>query len=216
MTDSPDRRLFAPATERNRDAIYQVLKNILPTDARVLEVASGTGEHAAYLSQALQVSGWWPTDVTPDALGSIRAWRQHTDSKKIHDPWILDVSDHNTALNRAREAGVEPGALDAVICINMIHIAPWSACEGLMRCTPELLGTGGILYLYGPFKRNGVHTAPSNHSFDLSLQQRNEQWGVRNLETVCDLASTHGLDLLQVTEMPANNLSVIFGAGRTK
>jgi SAM-dependent methyltransferase len=216
MIDPADMRLFAPSTERNREPIYQVLRSILSPGAKVLEVASGAGEHAVYLSEALEVSDWWPTDVMPEALTSIRAWRSHTGSNRVHVPLMLDVSEYDTVLEKTREAGIEPGSLDGIVCINMIHIAPWRACEGLMRCAPRLLRTGGIVYLYGPYKRNGAHTAPSNQDFDLSLKQRNEQWGVRNLETVCDLAHTHGLDRLQVTEMPANNLSVIFCARGAK
>lgn len=201
----------APAALRNRGPIADVLKQYLPPQGRVLEVASGTGEHALFLAEALTVADWWPTDIDPAALASIEAWRQSHDDPavrlRLHSPRRLDVITQDLAQTEAIQ---DLPPLDAVVCINMIHIAPWAATEGLMACAAKLLKKGGILYMYGPYRRNGRHTAPSNQAFDMSLRERDPAWGVRDLEAVASVAAEHDLALEAVVAMPANNFSVIY------
>lgn len=210
-------RRTAPATQRNREPIAEVLAQFLPPDARVLEIASGTGEHAVYLSRELKVAHWWPSDRDADALTSIEGWRrwQHEQrsegqtarsSTTLHPASLIDVSRDDPA--RFAAANDLP-PLDALVCINMIHIAPWEACEGLMRWAAALLKMGGLLYLYGPYRRDGQHTAPSNAEFDASLQDRNRTWGVRDMEAVVAEAGQHGLTLEASVAMPANNFSLL-------
>jgi SAM-dependent methyltransferase len=178
-----------------------VLRRALPNDGRVLEIASGAGEHAAYLASALPHLQWQPTDADPAALASIRAWREAAGAPNLIDPMVLDVTD---------PADWPEGPVEAVVCINMIHIAPWVAAEGLMDGAGRILTIGGLLYLYGPFREGGRHTAPSNRAFDESLKARDPAWGVRDLEEVAALAARHGLELAERIEMPANNLSLLF------
>lgn len=196
---------FAPATQRNRDPILAVLQQILPPTGTVLEIASGTGEHAVYFAPRLSVGGWLPSESHPLLLDSILAWEEEFPCERLSDPIKIDVMAENWWTHPELEKDCS-----AIVCINMIHIAPWSACEGLIKGAGELLPRGGLLYLYGPFKQEGVHTAASNVSFDESLQQQNPQWGIRNLEDVVSLASRHRLELQDVITMPANNLSVVW------
>lgn len=198
---------FAPATERNREPIIAVLKQILPPTGTVLEIASGTGEHAVYFAPRLSPRHWLPSETNPILQESILAWREEFLSDVLSPPLDLDVMGENWWEK------VKPQDLCAVVCINLIHIAPWAACEGLMKGAEALLPQGGILYLYGPFKQQGVHTSESNVSFDQSLQQQNPAWGVRNLEDVVSLGKVHQLELQDVIAMPANNLSVVFRRG---
>jgi SAM-dependent methyltransferase len=195
---------FAPATARNRDAIRDVLRRVAPPRANVLEIASGTGEHAVYLAAELDVASWQPSDVDPGAHASIDAWRR--EEPRVLPSLTLDVTEPGWARTLGR-------TWDVVFCANMIHIAPFRACEGLLEGAPEALRHGGVLFLYGPFRRNGSHTAPSNEAFDASLRARDPAWGVRDLETVTSLAEKHGLHRVDVIEMPANNLSVVFTNG---
>ena len=208
MTPLP---LSAPATLRNRHPIAEVLKRYLPSQARVLEVASGTGEHALFLAEAVAAKDWWPTDIDPAALASIEAWRQTQDAQAmrdiVHPPQRFDVMAADAAESDVAR-NLPP--LDAVVCINMIHIAPWAATEGLMATAARLLRKGGILYTYGPYRRNDRHTAPSNEAFDESLRQRNPTWGIRGLEAVIGVAARHDLVIDTVVGMPANNFSVVF------
>jgi len=190
----------APATERNREPIAAVLRQVLPAGGTVLEVASGTGEHAAYFAGLFPGLRWQPSDPDPDALASIRAWREDSGSANLLDPVLLD-------------AGAEAwpvAAADAILCINMVHISPWTATVGLMRGAGRLLGPGAPLILYGPYRRAGVPTAPSNEAFDASLRARNPQWGLRGLEAVEAEAERNGLRLERVFDMPANNVTVLF------
>jgi hypothetical protein len=196
-----DLRRFAPASARNREPILEVLRGFVRPGARVLEIASGSGEHAIFLAPALQVASWQPTDPDPDARASIDAWRAHTGEETVLPALDLDVS------RRPWPSVKTP--LHLVTCVNMIHIAPWSACEGLLDVASELLVPSGLLYLYGPYRREGRHTAPSNAAFDESLRSRNPEWGVRDLEQVTAAAADRGLALAEVIGMPANNLSVI-------
>lgn len=194
-------RRSAPAAGRNREPILEVLARVVQGGARVLEIASGSGEHAAFLAPRLHVASWQPTDPDAASVASIDAWRE--EGGPVLPAKELDV--------HTRPWPVPPGSVSVVVCINMIHIAPWSACEALMRGAGEVLPPGGVLYLYGPFRRGGAHTAPSNEAFDASLRARDPSWGVRDLERVVDEAAKHGLvlDAEGVTAMPANNLSVV-------
>jgi SAM-dependent methyltransferase len=189
----------APATERNRDAIAAVLRGVLPPHGLVLEVASGTGEHAAYFARLFPALTWQPSDPDPDALNSIAAWAADADLPNLREPVQLDAS------------GTWPFTqADAVLCINMAHISPWAATLGLLDGAARLLPSGAPLCLYGPYRREGIPTAPSNEAFDRSLRERNPEWGVRNLEDVAAEAERRSLRLDRVVEMPANNLSVVF------
>jgi SAM-dependent methyltransferase len=192
--------LTAPAVARNRDPILAVLRRVLPVRGTVLEVASGTGEHAVHFAAALPGLAWQPTDVDADALGSIAAHR-----RSAQLPNLLPALE----LNAAALPWPVP-RVDAVVAINMIHIAPWAAAEGLMAGAARVLAPAGVLYLYGPFKENGRHTAPSNAAFDASLRACDPQWGVRDLGEVAALAARHGLDFAERIAMPANNLSLVF------
>jgi len=189
----------APATERNREPILAILRNILPADGTVLEVASGTGEHAIHFARALPDLAWQPSDPDPAALLSIRAWAEVARLPNLRPPLQLDAAAPAWPIERA----------DAVLCINMVHISPWEATVGLLRQSGKLLPVGGPLVLYGPYFQEGVGTAPSNMAFDEDLRRRNPAWGIRKLEDVITLAESLGLHLEAVHSMPANNLIVV-------
>jgi hypothetical protein len=209
MTD--DLRLFAPATARNREPIRAVLADILPTSGLVLEVASGSGEHVMHLAAAFPKLRFQPSDPSEPARRSIAAWTAETGLGNILPPLDLDASLFDASLcASSSQAASWPRVADAVLCINMIHISPWSATIGLITQAASILPPGAPLYLYGPYQRNGAHTAPSNAAFDADLRSRNEAWGVRDLDAVAALAASAGFAGPQVIEMPANNLSVIF------
>jgi SAM-dependent methyltransferase len=194
----------SPSTARNREPILRVLETRLPDGARVLEIASGAGEHAVFLARALPRVCWRPTDRDPDARASIAAWRAAADLPNLEPPLALDANDPD---------GWPDEPADAVVCINMIHIAPWAAAEGLMIGAGRLLPTGGRLFLYGPFVESDVPTAPSNLAFDESLRGRDPAWGLRQLDDVIALAGQHGLTLAERIPMPANNLTLVFAKG---
>jgi SAM-dependent methyltransferase len=196
---SEDRR-SAPHVARNAEPIADVLRDLLPPRGLVLEVASGTGEHSLHFAQAFPKLLWQPSDPEPAALRSIEAWRAESGRFNLLPAVSLD----------ARAADWPVVEADAILCINMIHISPWSATAGLMRGAGRLLGEGGLLYLYGPYRRADVETAPSNEAFDESLKARDPEWGLRDLEAVAAEAAKHGLVLDTVVEMPANNISAIF------
>ncbi|MDB4968089.1 MAG: hypothetical protein JWN44_3778 [Myxococcales bacterium] len=193
-------RRSAPATRRNREPIFGVLARVLPPAGLVLEVASGTGEHAVFFAGRLPALTWQPTDRDAANRASIAVWRDEAALPNLQAPLLLDATDERWPVERA----------DAVVCINMIHIAPWAACEGLLRGAARLLPPGAPLYLYGPFRRGGRHTAPSNEAFDGGLRAENRSWGVRDLEEVERVAAAQGLTLAEIVEMPSNNLSLIF------
>jgi SAM-dependent methyltransferase len=172
----------------------------LPAHGLILEIASGSGEHAAYLAKALPALVWQPSDQDAQALASIASHRAAAGAANLLAPLRLDVTSALWPVERA----------DAIVCNNMIHITPWLVSEGLMAGAQRTLPAGGILYLYGPYKIGGRHTAPSNEEFDLSLRARNPEWGIRDLADVTDLAGRHGLVLAETIQMPANNQSVIF------
>lgn len=210
----PDARQYAPATDRNREPILKVLLEVLPPVGTILEISSGTGEHAVYFAPRLHPRRWIPSDPNPVARESIAAWRQEVPAANLYPPIALDVSEAGWSvemLEALKEFDLESDPIGAIANINMIHIAPWSACLGLMAGAGRVLPAGGILYLYGPFKQNG-HTAPSNVAFDESLQARNSEWGIRDLEAVVAAAQAENLSLRKIYPMPANNLSVIFQA----
>ena len=189
----------APATLRNRDAILAVLRYVLPSSGLVLEVASGSGEHAAYFAAALPHLNWQPSDPDPSSLASIDAWRVETALSNLLPPVMLDAA-----------APWPVSKVDAILCINMTHISPWTATLGLMEGAGKMLPAGGLLYLYGPFIRDEVETAPSNLAFDASLKARDPRWGLRRVAEVKAAAEAQGLSLDRLIEMPANNLSLLF------
>jgi SAM-dependent methyltransferase len=211
-----DARKYAPATERNRVPILEVLQRVLPSTGTVLEVAAGTGQHAVFFAPRLTPRKWLPTDPNPILRDSIKAWCQHYPSDNLYPPLDLDVCspiwsvERDELLDELNQFDLETYPFSAIVCINMIHIAPWEACLGLMAGAKRLLQTGGILYLYGPYKQGGRHTAPSNADFDQSLRIQNPDWGVRDLEEVVAAAAAQSLSLLETVLMPANNLSVVF------
>ncbi|MBB5446973.1 MULTISPECIES: DUF938 domain-containing protein [unclassified Paraburkholderia] len=197
MTDS---RQHSPSAERNREPILAVLREALPASGRVLEIASGTGEHAICFAGALPGLDWQPSDADEEARESIAAWTAHAGLANVRAPLALDV--------HQPDWGVD--ALDAVVCINMIHISPWSAAQALFDGAGRRLVDGGVLYLYGPYRRGGAHTAPSNEAFDQWLKSRDPEWGVRDMEAVVALGDTAGLTCERVVAMPANNFSLVF------
>jgi len=190
----------APAAERNKDPILGVLRRILPETGLVLELASGTGQHVIHFARALPKLTWQPSDPDPEMRASIAAWIEQTALRNVRPPLALDVREDEWPVEHA----------DAVLCINMVHISPWGATLGLMRGAGRLLRPGGVLALYGPYKRCGGHTAPSNEVFDQQLRGANPEWGVRDLEAAEDAARLKGLTLEEVAEMPANNLTIVF------
>lgn len=221
MSEPSDARHYAPATQRNREPILHVLLEVLPPTGTVLEISSGTGEHAVFFAPRLQPRQWIPSDPNPEARASIAAWREHHPVDNLYPPIALDARDSVWPVEQAelpsalQEVDFQQQPIRAIVNINMIHIAPWAACLGLMAGASRLLPPGGILYLYGPFKQGGQHTAPSNASFDASLQMQNPEWGVRDLDAVVAVAQTQGLALVRTYAMPANNLSVVFQASET-
>ena len=205
-----DARLHAPATLRNRDAIAAVLAAWLPPEVqaggRLLELASGTGEHAVFFAARFPGLTWLPSDPDPAHRASIAAYRAAEGSGNLQAPLDIDVTQENW------DATSWPldGAVDAMVCCNMIHIAPWAAAEGLIAGAARYLTPGGGLYFYGPFKRGGAHTAPSNERFDASLRAQDPAWGVRELEAVAAFAAAAGFAPPRIEAMPANNLSLWF------
>ncbi len=193
-------RRVSSAAARNRDPILDVLKRVLPDRGRLLEVASGTGQHAAYFAPHFPAVQWQPSDPDADMFASIEAWRTDSAADNLLAPIRVD----------ATETAWPVGTVDAMMCLNMIHIAPWAACLGLLKGAARHLDMNGVLYLYGPYMVGGKHTAPSNEAFDQSLRSRNPEWGIRNLDDVALEARLNGLQLAETVKMPANNFSVIF------
>ncbi len=191
---------FAPAAERNRQPILEVLRRVLPPAGLVLEVASGTGQHAVFFSDHLPSVQWQPTDASHEALRSIRAWVDETARENLRPPLELDVRSPPWPIARA----------GAVVCINMIHISPWESTEALFDGASKLLASGAPLITYGPYRRHGEHTSPSNAAFDESLRSRNAQWGVRDIDELLELGVRTGFALEEEVGMPANNMSLIW------
>jgi hypothetical protein len=195
-----DTRLRAAATERNREPIAGVLEAILPARGTILEIASGSGEHGVFFARHFPDWIWQPSDRDGEALASIAAWREVSGPANLRAPLRLDAAAHEWPAVEA----------DAILCINMIHITPWAATEGLMRGAARLLPKGAPLILYGPYRRDGVSTAPSNLAFDASLRARDPSWGLRSVEAVTAEAERNGLSFDRLFEMPANNLTLAF------
>lgn len=197
---SPPRRRFALATARNRDPILEVLGPLLPESGLVLEVASGTGEHVVHFAQARPGLVWQPSDPSQEARESIAAWAEAEGLPNVRAPLALDAAAEDWPVDN----------FDAAVCINMLHISPWAATQGLMKGAGKRLTPGGLLYIYGPFRRADTPTALSNEAFDADLKGRDARWGLRMLEDVRAEAEANGLGFEGFVEMPANNLSLIF------
>lgn len=193
-------RRYSPAAGRNRTLILEVLREKLPNSGTVLEIASGTGEHIVHFAAQCPNLKFQPTDPSPEALTSIAAWIDAEATGNVRSPIALDVL----------QADWPVPDCDAVYCSNMIHIAPWTACEGLIAGSARALQPGGLLFIYGPFFRAGIETAPGNIAFDRDLRRRNPEWGIRHLDEVAELATMAGFHPPEITEMPANNLCVAF------
>lgn len=189
----------APATLRNREPLFEVLARVLPPTGRVLEIASGSGEHVVFFAGRLPGLEFFPTDADQAALASIDAWRSEAGLPNVRPAQCLDASSPLWPVQSA----------EAILCCNMIHIAPPAACDGLLRGAARVLGVDGVLVLYGPFRQNGAHTAESNARFDEDLQRRNPSWGVRDLQQVLTQAAQLGLHHHETVAMPANNLTVV-------
>ncbi|MBK4731163.1 DUF938 domain-containing protein [Oxynema sp. CENA135] len=207
---SEDARKYAPATQRNRDPILTVLKRVLPPTGTVLEIASGTGEHAVYFAPQLQPRGWQPTEPEAVLRRSIEAWQMARPCKSLYPPLAVDARASQWAIETDREWATGKPPLTAIVAINLLHISPWETTLGLLAGANRLLPPDGVLYIYGAFKRGGRHTAASNAAFDEILQQQNPSWGVRDLDEVVAIAEGACLDLDELVEMPANNFSVVF------
>jgi hypothetical protein len=198
MTD--DARLFAPSTSRNRLPIFEILQPLLPAEGLVLEIASGAGEHITGLARESAPSLMFqPTDPDSNARRSIDTWTQELALTNVQPAIELDAAAADWPVDQA----------NVVFCINMIHISPWSATEGLFRGAARMLPAGGILFTYGPYRRAGAHTSHGNESFDANLRRRNPAWGIRDLEAITELATETGFAAPEVAEMPANNLSLV-------
>jgi len=204
-----DGRLDAEAFHRNHQPIWAVLQRYLDgKSGDVLETGSGTGQHAVHFAAHSPGIVWWPSDLNERHLQSIAAWRAFSGLPNIKPPLKLDLADPDWS--EATRTGGGPPSLLAIFCANVIHIAPWRVAEGLFAGAGRVLQEGGYLFLYGPFKRNGKHTALSNAVFDASLRENNPDWGVRDIADLEKLASSCGLALREVVEMPANNLILMF------
>ena len=190
----------APATARNAEPLAHVLAGELPEKGLVLEIASGTGEHAVFLARRFPKLRWQPSDRGEGALDSIRAWASEAALDNIADPILLDAADAQWPIEHA----------DALLCVNMVHISAWEATEGLFAGAAEVLGRGAPLILYGPFIEDGVETAASNLAFDRSLKGRDPRWGLRSLDDLDRLAAKHGFVRPARHAMPANNLTLVY------
>jgi SAM-dependent methyltransferase len=206
---TPDGGLDAPAFHRNHRPIWAVLEEFLGGQTGdVLEAGSGTGQHVVYFARQNPEIIWWPSDLSEAHLKSIAAWRAAAGLSNIQPPQRIDLSD--PAWSVAESGGSAPGKLLAIFCANVIHIAPWRVAQGLIAGAARHLRDDGRLFLYGPFKRDGRHTAVSNAVFDTSLKSQNEEWGVRDVGDVTKLAEGAGFELAETFEMPANNLILMF------
>jgi SAM-dependent methyltransferase len=198
-----DARQYSPSAARNRGPILEVLRRVLPKSGPVLEIGSGTGEHVVHFAKALPAIDWQPSDPDPPSRASIEAWIAATKLANVRPPFDLDVC--------AEIWGHKDRTYEAVVSINMIHIAPWRATLCLFAGAARVLRKSGSLYLYGPFMRDGKHTAKSNAEFDISLRARNSDWGLRDIADLARVAGVNGLALNETVPMPANNFSLVFG-----
>jgi hypothetical protein len=196
-----DARRSAPAAQRNREPIAEVLSEWLPDSGLVLEVASGTGEHAVWFAERFPGLQWQPSDAHPDALASIAAWQQGAGLPNVRPPIVIDASN---------PAGWPIERADAVLNINMAHISPWPASLGLIAGASRILPQGAPLILYGPWLKDDIETAPSNNAFDADLKARDPEWGLRRVEDLAEAAEAEGFQLIETRGMPANNLMLLF------
>jgi SAM-dependent methyltransferase len=204
----PDGRLDGPAFHRNHDAIWQAISEFMGAQTGdVLEVGSGTGQHVTEFARRAPQLTWWPSDILESHLTSIAAWGAAAELANLRSPQRIDLNDTNWTWRNDAGTG---GALTAILCNNLLHIAPWAVAQNLMAGAGRLLKSGGRLFVYGPFKRDGTHTAPSNAAFDASLRAENPDWGVRDVRELNTLAQAAGLTSAEVTPMPANNLVLAF------
>jgi SAM-dependent methyltransferase len=200
---SDDARLFSPSVARNRDPILDVLRPHLKPGHKVLEIACGTGEHGAHIMSQVDGLTWQPSDFSEEARISAQGWVDFLGNPNFLSPIKVDATSTNWPVD-------DGPVFDEILCMNMIHISPFEAAKGVICGAGTRLAPGGLLFFYGPFKRGGKHTAPSNETFDQSLKSRDPSWGIRDFEEIVRLAKAEGLELESVTEMPANNLSVLF------
>lgn len=217
-------RRSAPAAQRNRAAIAEVLEEWLPSTGVALEIASGTGQHVVFFAERFARLEWQPSDISPDALSSIRAWRDGAQLPNLRDPLVIDAAAPSWSIARADaglsikmqsdscddQEGAEKGDFDVVLNLNMVHISPWSTALGLLNGAARVLKPGGALILYGPWMQAGMPTAPSNLEFDRFLKERDPEWGLRLVEDFQAEAGSRGLRLEQKRAMPANNLMLLF------
>jgi SAM-dependent methyltransferase len=204
----PDGRLDAPAFHRNHDAIWSAIAGTLgQTTGNVLEIGSGTGQHAATFAAQVPALTWWPSDIYPSHLASIAAWRRHASLENLRAPQRIDLTEAAWTWDADGQTG---GELAAMVCINVLHISPRPVSENLIAGAGRLLRAGGRLFVYGPFMRDGKHTAPSNDDFDASLRAENSAWGVRDVRDLNKCAEKAGLTAAAITAMPANNLVLAF------
>ena len=195
-----DGRLASPSAERNREPIAKVLSQVLPQSGLVLEVGSGTGEHVIHFARVMPHLTWQPSEQDKDCLRSISAWAADEAQANVLRPLYLDVTDAQWPIATAQ----------AIVCLNMIHIAPWSVAQALLRGASRILPPGGLLCLYGPYRVGGKHMSASNRAFDAQLRAMNSEWGVRDLDALANDARTFNIELARTFQMPANNLVVVF------
>jgi SAM-dependent methyltransferase len=206
-----DGRLDGPAFHRNHDAIWSALSSYLHGQTGdVLELGSGTGQHITEFARRTPDLTWWPSDIYPSHLASIAAWRRHAALSNLRAPQRIDLADPAWSWTANGQAG---GGLAAMLCINVLHISPWRVSQNLFTGAGRLLRAAGRLFIYGPFMRDGAHTAPSNAAFDASLRAENPEWGVRDLADLNALAQEAGLTAAEIAPMPANNLVLAFAHG---
>ncbi len=203
---SEDGRQFSPSAQRNAAPILEVLKSCLPSSGTILEVAAGSGEHSVMFAPEFSDNFWLATDPAEDKVGSIRAWHKVKSSPNLLAPMALDSAAKTWPVEKLEL----PAPITGMVCVNMIHVSPWKAGQGLLAAAGRILDLGGVLYLYGAFMMGGKHTAPSNVEFNAMLKKTDPDWGLRNLEDVEAEAGLNGLKLFKVVPMPANNFSVVF------
>ena len=203
-----DGRLDAPAFHRNHEAIWSAIAEFLSAESGdILEIGSGTGQHAVAFARRTPRFTWWPSDILPSHLASIAAWRQQAQLANLRPPQRIDLTDPDWTW-QGDEKSSQP--LAAILCANVLHISPWRVSENLFSGAGRMLRDGGRLFIYGPFMRDGKHTAPSNAAFDATLRAENPEWGVRDVGDLCALAEDAGLSPAEISEMPANNLTLAF------
>jgi SAM-dependent methyltransferase len=206
---APNGGLDAPAFHRNHETIWSAIAPFLTAQSGdVLELGSGTGQHVTTFAARTQQLTWWPSDIYPSHLASIEAWRRHTGLTNVRAPQRIDLTDAAWSWTADGQAGLQ---LAAVLCINVLHISPWQVSQNLFAGAGRYLRDGGRLFVYGPFKRDGAHTAPSNAAFDASLRAQDPAWGVRDTRDIAAVAERYGLRIAAMAPMPANNFVLVIG-----